>query len=274
VAPRALTLAAGAILLATCAAPRQAHAEESVPADGGRRTIGLSLTLTYATAYVFRGYNVFQDSSQMDQRGLIAPGISWSIFDTGLTLGYWGAFQLYGENRRALVDGALGHEQDLFVTYDFEIVEGALSGSAGLYWYFYPFADPDVTGVRFPSYLEPVASLTVSTVVDVSLEVAYMHQVGTPWWVVYVHPSVSRDFQLHPMLTLGLTFGFGYKAFSDPLTTTDNVWDVTLDVELAIAPLDWLTLTPAIHAGWTNFEARSFEDEYLVWGSLDVSAAL
>lgn len=270
-AARAVTLAAVALVFGTLARPALAQEAASVEDEGG---LGLSLSLTYATAYVFRGANVFQGSSQMDQCGLLAPGITWSVFDTGLSLGYWGAFQLYGENRRALVDGAIGHEQDLFVTYDFDIIAEALTGAVGLYWYVYPFADPDVTGARFSSYLEPVLSITGSWVVDVSLELAYMHQVGSEWWVVYVHPSVSRELELHPMLALGLTLGFGFKVFDDPLAATDNVWDVALDVELAIAPLRWLTVTPAVHAGWTNFEARRFADEYIVWGSLDVTAEL
>jgi hypothetical protein len=285
VAPRAVILTS-AVVLAAAAAPTLALAEEAASANDGAVVesvadgaedeggLGLSLTLTYATAYVFRGTNVFQTSSQMDQRGLLAPGIAWSIFDTGLSIGYWGAFQLYGENRRALIDGALGHEQDLYLSYDFEIIGEALTGAASLYWYFYPFADPAVTGSRLPSYLEPILSITGSWLVDVTLELTYMHQVGSRWWVFYVHPSISKELELHPMVSLGLTFGFGYKVFNDPLASRDNVWDVALDVALTISPLDWFYVTPAVHAGWTNFEERSFEDEYIIWGSLDVGAEL
>ena len=55
--------------------------------ETARESIGLNLDLGFATAYVFRGANVFQEDGQMNQNMLIAPGITWSIFDTGLSIG-------------------------------------------------------------------------------------------------------------------------------------------------------------------------------------------
>jgi hypothetical protein len=95
---------------------------EGAAAEEESAGYGLNIDVMYSTLYVFRGYNVFQDSSQMDQHGFLAPSITWSVFDTGLSIGYWGAFQLYGERRRAMIHEAIGAEQDLYLTYDFDLM--------------------------------------------------------------------------------------------------------------------------------------------------------
>ncbi len=83
--------------------------------------IGLNLDVGFATAYVFRGWNMFQKDSQMDPHMLLAPGASWAIGDSGVTVSYWSAYQLTGTNMSANTDGALNDEQDLILTYDLEL---------------------------------------------------------------------------------------------------------------------------------------------------------
>ena len=58
--------------------------EASTDTGGG---VGINFDVGFATAYVFRGLNIFMDDDQRDQNMLISPGITWSIFDTGLGVG-------------------------------------------------------------------------------------------------------------------------------------------------------------------------------------------
>jgi len=243
-------------------------------ASESARPIGLAIDLGFGTTYAFRGLNMFQGASQMDQHGLVSLGIAWAAFETGVTIGYWSAYQVYGDNIGELIDDAVGCEQDLFASYELDLVEDVVTGALSLYWYFYPFADEQATGSVLPSWLEPSATLTVSTVVDLSFQVAYMAALHERWWYVYLHPSVSRELELHPMLTLGLGLTYGYKIFSDPLVDVDNVHDVGLDIGLTVTPLDWLSVRPAVHAAWSNFAGRGFGDEAMVWADLVVGVSL
>jgi hypothetical protein len=127
-----------------------------------------------------------------------------------------------------------------------------------------------VTGYRFCSWLEPGFTVTLSTVVDVSLQVAYMTALHETSWYVYFRPSISKSLELHSMVSLDLAFGFGYKIYNSSADSVDNIWDVQLDVAVTVSPLDWLYVMPAVHFGWSDFTERDFADEYLIWGSLNV----
>jgi hypothetical protein len=70
------------------------------PANAGEEAkgIGLNLDVEVASTYLFRGLNLYRDADEQELRQYprLSPGVAWKIFDTGLTISYWGAFQLGG----------------------------------------------------------------------------------------------------------------------------------------------------------------------------------
>ena len=265
------SLAVAALLLAAAPAPAAAEG------DG----LGLTFDLGWASSYVFRGLNVFQETEQMDANMLLAPSIMWSIFDTGLTLGYWGAFQLNGDNLSANIDGALGVEQDLFLTYGMELPAN-LSAEFGVAAYFYPAADEGVVGTACPFFVEPSASLTWSSIVDVSLGVSYFLGIQDEAAVrdisyLYLHPSVSKSFGFTDLIGMDVSLSYGFKYFTkDGNGGKDNVHDFDLGVAVPIRPLPNFYVTPAVHASWTNLEGpgKEFADGFVVWGAVNIGVEI
>lgn len=257
-----------ACLLMTAPAPLMA-------AEDGTK-VGVDGEVTYASAYMFRGYNVFQKGSQMDQHGMLAPGLTWTARSIPLTIGYWGAFQVNGKNLFAMVDAGLGAEQDLFISYDISLPHN-MGLSVGAYWYFYPLARPAIAGTNLPSYLEPTVAWSWSGVVDVGLGLAFfagLQDALSDYRYLYINPSVSRSFALSTWASLGVGASFGYKVFTDPDKMTDNVYDVFLGVDCTFPMGKLLTIKPGVAAAWTNLAGRDFADEVGVFGTLTLGAAL
>ena len=248
-----------------------AEAEAEVPGAG------VNLDLGFATHYVFRGLNLFQEGAQLDANTLLAPGVTWSVADTGLSLGWWAAFQLNG-NVRDNIDAGAGLEHDLFATYEFGLTDSVALGLQ-MYAYLYPFADEDVTLTRgAPIWLEPGASVTWSTAVDLGLTVTYMAGVqdaNAEYSYLYLSPSVSRSFELAEPLSLELAASFGYKAWlrADE-KLGDNTFDVGIKAGLTWYATDIFYLTPAVGFAWTNLDGLGFADELIVLGALNVGVDL
>ena len=73
------------------------------PPTGGSGDGLLNLDLEAASAYVWRGINVFGED-QNSQAFSVFPSITATF--GALSLGYWGAFQLSGDNKSALATGS------------------------------------------------------------------------------------------------------------------------------------------------------------------------
>jgi uncharacterized protein (TIGR02001 family) len=276
---RYLPLFVGLTAVAVCS---QAAAAEPVPASEPEpeKSVALDVGVGISSAYVWRGYNLFQDTKQMDQNAMVSPSLTLSFPATGLSIGYWGAYQLNGENKSMLVDAGVGAEQDLILGYELSISD-QLTAAFGLTYYFYPMADENVAGTSMPSYIEPAAGLTYSTVADLGLAVAYFHGLqeetkGTRH--VYISPSVAKSFEVGTSVAVEPSLSFGYKIFNES-AIEDNVYDVLLSVGVPIAAADSLAVTPSVNAAWTNLtdvpglngeEKRGFGDEYVVWGGLNL----
>lgn len=264
---RTLVIAGTIAMLLSCV-PSQARAEGD---DGG---LGLTIDLGLATSYVFRGWNLFQKDDQQDVALLLSPSVAWSIFDSGVTVGYWGAFQISGPNIQGNIDAALGLESDLFVLYDLALPADLTLGFA-LTAYLYPAADEAVVGASFPAYIEPAARLTWSSVVDVSLGLAYFFGVQDQPAIrgisyLYLNPTVSKSFPLLPILSLDVKAGYGFKVFQEGNGGRSNVHDLLVGVALPIRPWGGLYVTPAVSAAWTDVEGKAFAKEIVVWGGLNV----
>ncbi|MBI3206726.1 MAG: hypothetical protein HYZ29_34645 [Myxococcales bacterium] len=226
--------------------------------------MGVVAEVSIATAYAFRGLNVFQDQSQGDQHALFSPSLAYSPRNTSLTFGYAGFFQWTGRNRAELVENGVGHEQDFVMTYAAKA--GSTSAAAALTYYAYPFASARAAGKAWPSYLEPAVTITWSTEVDVTLQLLYFHGVQSELAAgryAYLHPTVGKTFELDRGTTLSAALGAGYKDFPDH-NTEDNAWDVHFDWKLTFA-LGRGYLAPAVHLAWTNLASEAIGGETLVW---------
>jgi hypothetical protein len=256
--------------------PSEAESEASAedPAEDG---VGVNLDLGFATHYVFRGLNLFQESEQLDPNTLLAPGVTWTVSNTGLTLGWWAAFQLNG-NVRDNIDAGAGLEHDLFAAYEFGLTDSVALGLQ-MYAYLYPFADEEVAGTDgLPVWLEPGASITWSTAVDLGLTVTYMAGVqdaNAEYSYLYLTPSVGRSFELAEPLSLDLLASFGYKAWlRSEEKLQDNTFDVGVKVGLTWYATDIFYVSPAIGFAWTNLEGVGFAHQYIVFGALNVGVDL
>ncbi|TNF37880.1 MAG: hypothetical protein EP329_01925 [Deltaproteobacteria bacterium] len=265
-----------ALLSLGAASARAGEVVASTTPDEGA-ALGLDANLGFATAYIFRGLNVFQEEGQMDANMLFAPGITWAIGDTGLTVGYLGSFQLTGHNIGAVIDAGLGAEQDLYVTWERELTPELTFGAA-LTAYLYPGADPDVCGARDPLYLEPAASLSYATFVDVGLWIGYFWGVQDKPAIrgisyLYVNPSLSKSVPLGGPVALDVKLAYGFKLFQEGNDGMSNVHDLLLAARLPISLGDRYTITPGLATAWTNIEGGDFGDGLAVVGGLDFSAS-
>ena len=265
-----------ALLAALWAGAGAARAE--APAE----SIGLNLDLGVASAYNWRGVNAFGDR-QSDQHAFLAPGISWNAAP-GLTLGYWGAYQVVGDNASAKVDGGVGAENDLFLAYGAEVAD-ATTVTLGLVAYVFPLADEAAAGVASPTYFEPSAAIAWAGPVDVGLKASYFAGVQDQleaYRYLYLVPTVGKSFALSSRVGLGVSAALGYKALAGDYeaASNGNVIDVALTVAAPIAVTERFYLKPGINAAWTDLDRApdggpaTFADEAFVFGSLNVGVNL
>ena len=296
---RLLTMA---LALACCPAPIHAAPSEA-EADGAPEIetpdpasgLGLTAELTLSSHYVFRGLNVFQESDQLDHRPLLAPGLTWEAFDTGLSLGYWGAFQIYGDNLSRNIDLGIGAEQDLYATFETELAKG-VSLEAFLFWYFFPFADEQDAGTSVPSYLEPGVTFGAQLGVDLSLTASYfagLQDTLSEWRYLYLSPCLSRAFELTADVSLEVALSYGFKLHQPDSTVEENLHDLQLLVRLPIELSDGIVLSPLAGAAWTDLlepelapdrptgpapsstsSGRDSRNGWVAWGGLTVSAGI
>ncbi len=242
--------------------------EEKAESEGATEeedsSIGIGIEFGLASAYVFRGLNVFMSGSQQDQHVLFAPGLSWALGDSGVSLGYWSAYQINGGNQEEMVAVALGHEQDLYVSWEKSLTDRT-SLAVGLVYYFYPFADKEDAGCKNPSFLEPGAGIAFSGGVDLGLDLAYfagLQEAVRGLSYLYIHPSIGKGFELNSILGTSIGLGFGYKVFKDSAgEMSDNMFDISLDWDLSIQVTDAFSVSPGVHVAWTNLEDVEIDPE-------------
>ena len=241
-------------------------------AESEEDALGLNIELSLQSAFVFRGYNVFQQDGQRDLNMLLAPGLSWSIPDSGWTLAYWGAFQVSGNNLSALIEAGVGAEQDLIFIYERELA-GGLSMEFSLCWYLFPFASEEVAGSSFPVFVEPALKLKRSLGLDFSLALSYFFGLQFVEGIrdyshLYLRPAVGKSFALTEWLGLELSLGYGYKLMIDGNSGRDNLHDIDLALNLPLSLPHGVYLLPGVHLGWSDLSETGFADELLVWGGL------
>jgi hypothetical protein len=251
--------------------PKDTGAEAAAPEAPAPSAATVNIDVESASAYVWRGLNLFGET-YTTQNWSLFPSLTATIGP--VTVGYWGAFQLTGANKEAIVDGGVGAEQDLIVAYNGSIVEN-LNYSARLTYYIYPFADEAVAGTSVPMYLEPGVSLTYVTAADLGLYVAYyrgLQDATKDYSFVYINPSIGKSVPLSETITLGLNLSGGYKIHTgDYLGSTDENDQFDLGAHVgATIPFADVYVTPQVHAAYLTRNDFDFGDEFIAWAGVHI----
>ncbi|HKO91138.1 MAG TPA: hypothetical protein VJU61_08300 [Polyangiaceae bacterium] len=233
----------------------------------------LNVDVEASSAYVWRGINVFGDE-QNSQAFSVFPSLTATF--GGLSLGYWGAFQLSGDNKSALVDAGVGAENDFVLKYTGSLDNG-LALSAMLTYWIYPFADEEVAGTSTPMYLEPGVGLSYLAGADLGLYLGYyrgLQDVTQPASFVYINPSIGKTVGITEDLGLALGLSAGYKIFTEDPPAKDRAFDLALHLSMAI-PFSDMYITPGLHAAYaTRDEAvvpdAEFSDSFVAWAGVHV----
>lgn len=243
---------------------RDAVKEETPPAH-----LGVTIDIGVESAFVSRGLNVLQKTSQLDQNPIVAPSVTWAIGDSGFSVGVVGTYQWAGDNREAMVKAGIGNQQDVNLLYERKLSD-RITGYAGLTYTFFPFADPSVAGTTVPSILEPKVAVSMHTAIDFGLQVSYsgcIQEAIAGGRHLYVHPVVWKTFEIDDEDAVDVTLSGGAKLWDDP-TMTDNVADVQADLVYSRSLSSTMNAKPGVHYAWTNLDGVAFEKQHVVWVSL------
>ena len=236
--------------------------------------IGLDVDVEIASAFVFRGLNQFGDA-QRDQRVSAFPAIT--LRSGRVSGGYWGAYQLSGDNALRKLDEGFSAENDLWVSYEDEIdAVDALGYSASLTYYTFPFANEATAGTATPMYLEPAVGATYAlSSVELALNLSYfrgLQDATAGLSYLYISPAITREIDLTRTMALSLGATTGYKVWTNDPDARDNTYDLQLDAGLNI-PFGDAYIAPAIHVAWTNLTNLGFGDQLAVWAGVQLGGS-
>lgn len=242
------------------------------------------LSIDLLSAYVFRGYNVFQAEGQGEQKWVERPRIIWTVPQTGLSIGYAAANQISGDNLVSNVAAGLGAEQDIFASYAFARRE-PFGVEAEVAVVGYPGAEARVVGTNAPYFL------------SLSLEPRYRHMAFLYLGYIagfrkgpvegsqgYVNPRFEKRFDFGERVELELQFGAGMKILQSDLSVVrDNMFDVLGTATLYYALNDVFYVGLKVGWAWTNFTPSKdpdtgqaitprFADEYVPFWGVTVGA--
>ncbi len=257
-------------------------AQGAAVSRGGQPELELNIDLL--SAYVFRGYNVFQEQSQGEQKWVQRLRIIWTVPETGLSIGYAAANQISGDNLVSNVAAGLGAEHDIFASYAFARRE-RVGVETELAVVGYPAADSRVVGTRAPYFF------------SFSVEPRYRHLVFLYLGYIagfrngplegsqgYVNPRFEKRFDFGDHVELELQFGAGMKILQSDLSIVrDNMFDVLGTAALYYALNDVFYVGLKVGWAWTNFTPSKdsdtgqtthprFADEYVPFWGVTVGA--
>jgi hypothetical protein len=210
----------------------------------------IEITLSFASAYVFRGYNVFQETGQFDQSWVAKPRVVWTDPAGRVSIGYSAAYQLTGDNLWENVASGVGSEQVVFADYDFTpMPRVVVSPEVGTY--VYPQAQDT------PLLVEASAEARYVGPVQVGAFVGYLGAVRPGPLTedyLYVSPSAETTFDLSRKLAFVVHVSAGVKLFrGDP--SHDNTFDVLATESLYYALTDVFYVGAKLAMAWTNLES-------------------
>ena len=228
----------------------------------------LNIDVEAASAYVWRGINMF-GVNQNTQAFSVFPSLTATFGE--FSLGYWGAFQLSGDNKSELVDSGVGGQNNFILKYS-GWLDDSLAYSASLTYWIYPFADEEVAGTATPMYMEPGFGISYLAGADLGLYVGYyrgLQAVTEPASFLYINPSIGKTFPLSSDLGVALGLSAGYKVFTNDPPVEDRVFDLGLNVSMAI-PFSDSYITPQLHAAYVTRDDAvvpdaTFSDSFIAW---------
>lgn len=267
----------GAAAVSAPATPTDTGTVDVTPADGEAPSTLINIDIEGASAYVWRGNNLFGGAEQDKQNFSVFPSITATF--GAFSIGYWGAFQLTGDGTNdpgLLVDSGYGAETDLIAKYSGSLAEN-LSYSAMLTYWIYAAADEAAAGTSTPMYLEPGAGITYATAADLGLYVGYyrgLQDATSPYSFVYINPSVGKTIPLTDDIGLAVGLSAGYKVYTDDATPEDKALDLTLNVGATI-PFSDMYITPQVHASYVTRDDSvvadpDFGDQFIAWAGVHV----
>jgi hypothetical protein len=241
----------------------------------------INVDVEAASAYVWRGINLYGED-QNTQNFSVFPSLTATF--GGFSIGYFGGFQLTGDNKSVVVDQGTGAEQDLILKYSGSLAE-KLTYSAGLVYWLYPFADPEVANTDLPMFIEPGVGVTYAAPVDLGLYVGYyraLQDVNRAASFVYINPSLAKSLPLSGDISLALGLSAGFKAYTNLESGQDGdrKFDLTLNVG-ATLPFSDMYVTPQLHAAFATRvddldplapgnQGPEFSDEFVAWAGVHV----
>ena len=213
----------------------------------------LEITLEFASAYVFRGLNLFQVDHQADQNPLLSPHVDWTAPGTRWSVGYSAAYQLGGANIWDNVDSGLASDQIFYVDYALPLAQHIkLTPEVGTYIY------PQAKDV--PLFLEPSAELEYEGSVNVNLFGGYLAGIrpgALSEDYLYLRPRVEKTFEITRTLDFELRLSAGVKLFSSHLgSINDNMFDVLASETLSYSLTEIFYVEAKLAMAWTNLSPR------------------
>lgn len=231
----------------------------------------LTFDVGVGSAYMWRGANLWGRRTRT-QHLSIFPGVTYA--DGGFSAFYWGAYQLTGKDKGANVDGAVGAEQDLGISYSLSLAK-QLSAVPFATVYLWPLATKAATNTTVPAAMEPGVTLAhEGSLVNLGFAVSYyrgLQDYTDAFSHVYLSPTVGKDIELGETWTLNLAASAGYKLWTNSLgaDADENDLDVQTNVGFTFSLGD-LYAKPALHASWTNISS----DALAAWGTLNLGYGL
>ncbi|MCB9558520.1 MAG: hypothetical protein H6707_20555 [Deltaproteobacteria bacterium] len=251
--------------------PTQSWAEDATARSTAR--VQIEIGIEVASIYNNRGLNAFAAGQQRDQHMMLAPSIAFAF--AGFTVQYWSAYQWLGENQADLVAEGVGHEQQINLSYAFELTE-RWGLALGLSTIFYPFAGEQSAGTSVPVCLEPYVTVNRSGWADLSLTVLYsggVQKALAEGRYTYINPTLEKKVPLNGSIELALGLGVGVKIYDQFAANKENVVDVAMGISLPIA-LGKATLSPGVNWAWTNLKQKNAAEEQMLWGSLAITLGI
>jgi hypothetical protein len=268
--------------------PVPVPAPASVPSDTGAAapalepasaapTKSINVDVEAASAYVWRGINLF-GANHNSQDLSVFPSITGTF--GGFTIGYWGAFQLTGDNKSLVVDKGVGAEQDIILGYGGAITD-KLSYAAHLTYWIYPAADEVAAGTKTPMYIEPAFAVLYATAADLGLQLSYyrgLQDATNPASFIYINPSIGKTLPIAGDVSLALGLVGGYKIFTNlpDGAKADGTVDLTFNAG-ATFPVSNVYVTPGVHAAFLSRADSAlpsgnagFKDEFIAWAGVHV----
>lgn len=234
--------------------------------DSEAEALGITLDATFVSQYIWRGYDVFDDSAAFQ------PSVNWDIADTGFSVNVW-ASQPFGSSNEEIreLDTTLAYGTTLFAEEAYAVDLGVnylyfdyyrANSHIDLHelggWVFFPSLLTIGDQVFVPSYYVGKDWPNESSTPGVS---GWFHVLGVSTDVVV--PGLSED-DWFQTLSLGADVTYNDGAFG-----ADHDWShVTLSLSTSL-PVGPVTLTPALYYQVSMDDSVNPDDE--LYGGLSVT---